>query len=155
MLLSSFFITQRPENGNLFLHAQHRVWPMLGPTSSTLTDGTPLGQGWTAGHLWIVFSPGPSWLWCPGAALRSFRVTTFFFVEGPVVWRVPEDCCSPGLVLSARSPLWAVASGRCCHMGIPGLVPYVFMEHLGLALCSSPGSKMSKTETCPQGLSCR
>ena len=90
-----------------------------GPTSSTLTDGTPLGQGWTAGHLWIVFPPGLSWLWCYGAALRSFRVTTFFFVEGPVAWRVPEDCCSPGFVLSAHSPLWAVASGKVLSYGDP------------------------------------
>ena len=61
--MSFFFITQCPKNGNLFLLAQHRVWYTgWEPTSSTLTDATSLGQGWTAGHLWIAFPPGRPFL---------------------------------------------------------------------------------------------
>lgn len=117
-------------------------WP---PRELCLTEDTSLGPGWTAGHFWIVFSPYPSWLWGHGAALRSFGVTTLFLVVEPVTWRVPEGLLLPRPFLSAHSLLWEVASGKVLANEILWLVPCMFIEHRGLTLCSSLGSKTSKT----------
>lgn len=116
--MSSVFITQCPENGNGFLHTQHRAGHTLGAHFKNSADGASGFPGWTAGHLWI-FPPDPSWLCCPEAASRSFRVTTFFCVGEPVTRMILEDCCSPGLssllILPSRSSIREGAGIRAWH----------------------------------------